>query len=209
MIAAKTLSELLTEDPLAPVQAAIVRTLDQLLQGVRVVSHPGRVDLSELLEKTVASAPGVGIGWSRVRRAMVLDGSYGAHVEWVAYIVAEARAIGGKRIEKEEIGLAIGTQILRILADEEACFWGRGGILPPEQQPAPELKPLFTVRDASNGTAYYTVTWTQLVADIGEPLFPQETGRTSPDTQSIDYEAAAIMQKVGMFIPATRIDDDD
>lgn len=204
MIEPRTLAQLLENDPLAPVQAAIVATLGALLSGVRVVSHPGRVDLSELLAKTVATAPGVGIGWSRVRRAMHLDGSFGAQVEWVAYIVAEARVVDSRRVEKEALGLAIGALILRVLADETAFFWGRDGILPPELQPMPELKPLFTVRDAENGTAYYTVTWTQIVADVGETLFPTATGRTDPDHGTINYDNADDLDAIGRFIAATR-----
>lgn len=188
MIEPRTLSQLLTDDSLEPVQRAIVQTLSALLPDVRVVAHPGRVDLSELLAKSVATAPGIGIGWSRVRRAMHVDGSFGALVEWVAYIVTEAKLVSGKRVEKEAIGLAIGGQVLRVLADGEKCFWGRSGILPPERQPEPDLKPLFTVRDAANATAYYTVTWTQIVADIGTSLFAEQAlGRFDPGTIAVSY----------------------
>lgn len=208
MIGAKTLTQLLANDQLAPVQAAIVTTLATLLPGVRIVAHPGRVDLSELLAKTVATAPGVGVGWSRVRRAMHVDGSFGAMVEWVAYIVAEAKAIDGRRVEKEALGLAIGGQILRLLADREACFWGRAGLMPPEMQPQAELKPLFTVRDMAEGTAYYTVTWTQIIADIGETLFPTATGTANADNGTIDYADPDVLDAIAPFLPAHRVDDD-
>lgn len=188
MIVPRNLAELLANDPLEPVQRVIVQTLSALLTDVRVVAHPGRVDLSELLAKSVATAPGIGIGWSRVRRAMYVDGSFGALVEWVAYIVVEAKLVSGKRVEKEAIGLAIGGQLLRILADGEKCFWGRPGIMPPERQPEPDLKPLFTVRDAANATAYYTVTWTQIVADVGTSLFDERPiGRFDPETIAVSF----------------------
>lgn len=209
MMTPSTLAQLLEYDPLAPVQAAIVKTLGTMLSGVRVVAHPGRVDLSELLAKAVVTAPGVGIGWSRVRRAMHLDGSFGAQVEWVAYIVAEPALVGSRRVEKEAVGLAIGGKILRVLSDEVACFWGQTGIMPPEQQPAPELKPLFTVRDSAQGTVYYTVAWTQIVADVGETLFPTATGRTDPEHGTINYDDPDAVEAIGRFIAATRGGGDD
>ncbi|MCO5059638.1 MAG: hypothetical protein M9905_17510 [Rhizobiaceae bacterium] len=208
MMEPKTLARLLACDPLAPVQSAIVTTLTTLLPGVRVVAHPGRVDLSELLAKSVATAPGIGVGWSRVRRAMHMDGSFGALVEWVAYVVAEARVVDGRRVEKEAVGLAIGGQVLRALADDTVCFWGRAGILPPEMQPQAELKPLFTVRDMAEGTAYYTVTWTQLVADIGETLFPTATGTANPEAGTIDYADPDHIAAIAKFLPARKVDGD-
>lgn len=202
-----SLDQMLVADPVASLQAAIVTTVKTLLTGVTVARHPGKVDLSELVAKTVVPAPGVGIGWSRIRTAGLVDGSYGLAVEWVAYIVAEARVVGLKRVEKEEVGIAIGARLLAILNDNDASFWGlTSGLMPVSETPAPEMKPLFTVRDAAQGTAYYTVTWTQVIPDCGRTYFPEHTGTIDGETGAIEYEDAEWIEAIRPFL--AEVEDD-
>jgi len=207
MIAPATLQQIMAADPTANTHNAIVDTLKSLLKGVSIVSHPGKVDIAELVGKTVVQAPGVGIGWSRIRPAMLADGSYSASVEWTAYIVVEAAMVGGKRVEKEHVGFAIGGQLLKILNDPIVATWGMVGITPPETSPAPELKPLFTVRDQSQGTAYYTVSWTQQVVDIGAGVFPLPIGAVDIEDGSIQYAANAAIRDMAPWLPAEVVND--
>lgn len=196
-----SLDQLLAADPIASLQTAIVDTIKTLLTGVTIIKHPGKVDLSELIEKTVVPAPGISIGWSRARAAGLSDGSYGLAVDWVAYIVAEARVVGMKRVEKEEVGIAIGARLIVILNDREASFWGRAsGLLPVSETPAPELKPIFTVKDKSQGTAYYTVTWTQIIPDVGRTYFPQHLGTVNAEEGVIGYENPEWLEAIGPFM---------
>lgn len=205
MIAAAPLDQMLAADPIAAIQRAIVSTLSSLMPGVAVTAHPGKVDLSELLAKSVVQAPGIGIGWSRIKRAGMIDGSFGAAVEWTAYIVAEARMVANRRVEKEAVGIAIGQQLLRILGDDSS-FWDRTGVLPPAREPSPELKPFFTIKDAAQGTAYYVVTWTQVAADIGTTAFPTQTGSVNLNDGSVEYTEAGFRDLIASFIPAERDD---
>lgn len=212
MIAARTIGQMLASNPLADTHDAIVATLRTLLPDVSIRKHPGKVDLSELVAKSVVPAPGIGLGWSQVKYAGMADGSFCMAVGWTAYIVAEAMVNNDRRVEKEAVGMAIGAQLLQILGDDQAQFWNRTGILPIgfNGLPEPELKPFFTVRDAAQGTAYYVVTWTQIVADVGETTFPTATGRVrSPDEPIIDYDGEADLEHVGHWIPATRVENDD
>lgn len=202
MIEPKPLVSLLLDDRLLPLQSVIVARLLALLPGVAVVRHPGKVDISELIAKSVVAAPGVGIGWSRIREIAIVDGSFSLSVEWTAYIVAEAKVIDGRRVEKEALALAIGARLLQILGDDETAMWGLTGILPPETTPQAELKPLFTVRDASQGVAYYTVTWTQIVVDLGETAFPTEAGTYSEEDNWIKFASEATLEAMRPFIPA-------
>lgn len=207
MIAAKSLDALLADDPLAPLQAAIVTTLRTLNPGVTVEPHPGRVDVSELMAKKVVNAPGIGIGWSKIRGGQHADGQFYLIVEWVAYVVAEARVVNGRRVGKEAIGLALGGRILELLADDETAFWGRTGVLPPETAPPAELKPLFTIRDDAQGVAYYTVTWTQILAALGDGAFPEHTGRFDEATGLIGFQDASMIDDISPWIPAEQDDD--
>ena len=187
MIEPKTLAELLAADPLAAVQSAIVARLKALLPGVAIVSHPGKIDISEVVAKSVVASPGIAVGWSRIRAPRLVDGSFAATVEWSAYVVVEDMAIGGRRKGREEVGLAIGRRLVEIVEDADEQTWGLGLLLPPAADPPPELKPLFTVKDATQGAAYYAVTWTQTIVDQGRSLFAGQTPTaTSSETGAID-----------------------
>ena len=208
MITPASLDQLLTIDRVAPMQTAIVTALRTLLPGVAVTAHPGKVDLSELVSRTVVQAPGIGVGWSRIREVMITDGAFCLSVEWVAYIVAEARVVSQRRVEKEAVALALGGRLLEILADEDTSLWNLHGLLPVESTPPAELKPLFTVKDASQGVAYYTVTWTQVVADLGGRVFPEHTGTVDIESGLINYESAEALEAIAPWIPAREVPDD-
>lgn len=208
MIAPKPLNQLLATDALGPLQASIVSTLATLNPGVNVVAHPGKVDISELVNKTVVKAPGLGIGFSKIKTGQQADGHFWLAIEWVAYVVAEAKVVGNRRIEKEAVGLAIGGRVLEILADLETSLWGRTGVFPPETTPPAELKPLFTIKDQSQGVAYYTVTWTQIMADQGDSVFPQDAGRFDEDSGLILYDDPQSIEEMARFIPAREVEDD-
>ncbi|WP_341992313.1 hypothetical protein [Azorhizobium sp. AG788] len=173
-IAPVPLADLIAADPVQALKVAVVARLAALLSGVKVVSHPGRIDIADVVAKSVVAAPGIAVGWSRIRARRLLDGGYGLAVEFAAYVVTEDAVIAGRRVERETLGLAIGHRLLAILEDAEAQTWALGNVLPPEADPAPELKPMFTVRDAAAGAAYYAVTWTQCVADLGRSLFASD-----------------------------------
>ena len=198
----KTLAEILDNDVVAPVHAAIVSTLQILNPGLKIVRHPGKVDISELVAKTVVAAPGVGVGFVKMREGRRSDGIFFVSVDWVAYIVVQSAVVAGKRREKEDQGLAIGARLLAILADEEASLWGRSAILPVETVPAPELKPLFTVRDQNEGMAYYTVTWTQVIAELGASVFPAVTGHYDEETGTINFGSEDALDAIAPWIPA-------
>ncbi len=208
MMAPKPLAQLLAVDPLAPMQTAIIATLKTLNPDLSIIAHPGKVDISELVSKSVVRAPGIGLGWSKVRTGQHADGHYYLATEWVAYIVTEAHAVGGRRVEKEALALAIGGRLLEILADDMTAMWGRTGVLPPETSPPAELKPLFTIRDASQGTAYYTVTWTQIAAELGDGVFPDFTGRYDEDAGGIIYPDHTQIDALAPWIPAKQEPDD-
>ena len=84
MIAPKPLDQLLATDALGPLQAAIVSTLRTLNPGVTVEAHPGKVDISELVNKTVVKAPGIGIGFSKFKTGQQAEGHFWLAIEWVA-----------------------------------------------------------------------------------------------------------------------------
>lgn len=192
MIAPATLAALVAADPLAPIKTAIRDRLAVAMPGVAVVSHPGKIDISEVVAKSVVAAPGIAVGWSRIRAARIIDGGHHLAVEWTAYVVVEDASIGGRRVEREALGLAIGSRIVALLEDADEQTWGCGNLLPPEADPRPELRPMFTVRDVAGGAAYYAVTWTQTLVDQGASLFTIATPAIAlaEDEPAIDIDYA-------------------
>lgn len=209
MIAPVNLSQLLAADPLAPFQAAIVARLKTLFTGVTVQAHPGKADIGELIAKTVVKAPGISVGWSRMRRMPMMAGGYTLNVDWTAYIVAEASVVASKRKEATEVAFAIGSHLLNILDAEGTNLWGVRGVLPPADSPAPELKPIFTVKDQKEGTIYYAVTWTQGVADLGQVRFPGEVAEVDIENMLLLYDSEEAIDAIAPWLPGKQVPDEE
>ena len=177
MITPRTLSQMITASRLETARKAIIDTLDPLLVGVTVVGHPGKLDINDVVAKTVVAAPGVAIGWTRVRSETQVGGQFNAPVEWAAYIVAEDFAdLAEKRsVTRDAVAHGIGQMILEILADPDLSSWGLNDINRPEPDPGPSLVPMFTAKSWEAGTAYYAVTWRQAFWDSGASFFDAST----------------------------------
>lgn len=184
------LNNLLNRDPLVAMRAAIINTVRVLLPDLSVMIHSDKSDMIELSARTIDAVPSVGIGWTGIRRMALAGGSTNLTVEWSAYITARDMVLDGKRVEKVRIGSAIGLSLLAILSDQVAALWGLSSVMPPEETPAPEFKPLLTMQNATPNAACYSVTWTQVCADIGaaypvaSSAFQGKPG-SEPDWQAI------------------------
>lgn len=174
-IASATLTSLFAATRLEATKAAIVASLRGLLPGVAVVTHPGKLDINDVLDKAIVAAPGIALGWSRMRAPRDVGGTFGLPVDWAAYLVVEdypdRSTTPPRSVPREVVAHAIGAQLLRILADTDTASWGLTGLYPPETDPAPEMRPLVTMTTAEQATAVYAVTWTQVLAREGRGLF--------------------------------------
>lgn len=166
-----TLAALLAQSSLRQVQTAMVARVDAHFADVAVVAHPGKLDVNDAIEKQIVAAPGVAIGWTRTRASRETAGHFGLPVEWAAFVVAEDKPVANRRVSREDIGHAIGSELLRLLNDPDVSTWGVAGLAHPEADPAPEFRPLFTVKSAGEGVALYAVTWTQRLVDLGLGAF--------------------------------------
>lgn len=177
MIEPRTLAQMIAASRLEATKAAIVAEMKRLLGGVTVVAHPGKLDINDVVARAVVQAPGVAIGWTRVRADRQAGGHYTAPVEWAAYIVVEDRADLATKMatSRETIGHAIGSTILDILADPDVASWGRPGLGLPFGDPPPAFVPLVTMKSMEGGAAVYGVTWTQAAWDEGSPFMDDET----------------------------------
>ena len=199
MIQPASLSALIEGDPLKAWQTAIISKISDLLTGVTIKAHPGKVDISQMMARTIVPAPGIAIGWSRVRTARYINGAVDLTVDWSAYIVVEDAVLGSKRVDRDRVGFAIGNRLLQILGDPDASLWDMTSISLPVDQPPPQLSPLFTVPDEGKGTGYLAVTWTQSLVAQGAGLF---AGPAPAFTGVVDDEGrAAIDADFGACLP--------
>lgn len=186
-IAPATLSQMIASSRLEATKAAILASLRLLMKGVTIVSHPGKLDINDVMEKAIVSAPGIALGWSRLRGQRDIGGSFGVPVDWAAYIVtedfADTKATPPRRIERDVLALAIGNHLLRILHDADTPYWGLTGISEPSTEAPPEMRPVLTMKSAESGTAIFVVTWTQYLLFEGASFFggPTPAVRSVPD----------------------------
>lgn len=171
MIAPLALADRLAASRAMGVQKAIVTTLKPLFPGVAVRRHPGRMDLADFVEQDLYKAPTIAVAVTRVRAARHLEGTFAVPVEWAAYLIVEDMVVGDRRVERDEIGHAIGFGLLDVLNDPVAPRWGLGDITDPLDEPQPELRPLFTAATFARGAALYAVSWHQGLIQAGEPLW--------------------------------------
>lgn len=167
----RTLAQRLAAARLAPAHKAIVASLKPHFPDVQVVRHPGRVDVADLVAKDIFSAPALAIAATRARPQREHNGEYGLEVEWTGYVIAEDKVIAGRRVERDEIGHAIGEGLIEILQAETVCRWGLTDITDPAFDGAQALRPVFTVKSYERGVALYAVTWSQTLLNLGAPLW--------------------------------------
>jgi hypothetical protein len=177
MIEPTTLTDLINADQVSVMTLAITATIDAQIGGLTVRSHPGKLDIYDVMSRDLIRAPGVLLGWTQIKAMRETAGHYTMPVDFAAYIVAEdfADKPRGRRIPRETVANAIGTRLLAILNDPDLSDWGLANIGLPLTEPAPAFRPMFTATAYEKGTAYYAVTWTQEVIGLGPDFLGGET----------------------------------
>lgn len=174
-VAPASLSEIIASTRFEELRKAIVSQLGKLMRGVNVVEHPGKLDINDVVAKAIVSAPGVAIGWNRMRAPRDLGGTFCLPIDFVAFIVAEdygdTSATPPRRVSRDVVANAIGSRLLLILSDPDTGSWGLTGLTPPATEPEPDLRPVFTMKTAEQATALFAVTWTQGLVLQGASLF--------------------------------------
>lgn len=184
-VAPASLSQLIASTRFEELRKAIVARLSALLPGVTVVAHPGKLDINDVLAKAIVRAPGIAVGWNRMRAPRDLGGTFCLPVDFVAYIVvedyADTSADPPRRVDRDIVANAIGAQLLLILSDPDTASWGLTGLTTPATEPEPEVRPVFTMKAADNATTVFAATWTQGPILQGVSLFDGPTPRVAAD----------------------------
>lgn len=170
MLAPVTTEQMLEQSRVFALRAAIVAALAAHFLDVEVRSHPGKLDMSDVLAKDLFAAPSILIAATRLDNDDRLSGSDDLRVHLSAYVVAEDLSIGEPRrlVTRDEIGLALCEAVILSLSDPDFSAWGVMGVGSVENV---QWQPLFTARSWEMGTVYYAVTWTQILYALGEADF--------------------------------------
>lgn len=158
------LADLLANSPLQRTRDAIVATLGQLFPDIEVKSHPGRLDMADILAKGLFTAPSIHVSVWRMRNEERCSADQDLPVHWRAYVFAEDREIGGLVYKGDEIGYAIMLGLLDALADWPFAMWGLENVSAPSDA---EGEPLLTLKTFEKGQCFYVVTWRQTLMYAG------------------------------------------
>ena len=177
MMEPQSLLAMIQDTRIETVTSKAVETFAGLMPDVTVTGHPGKLDIADVVKRSVVRAPGVAVGWTSIKRDRQIAGTYSLTVSFAAYVVVEHYAdhAAKRSIPREAVAHAIGNRLLRILSDADLAAWGLEGVTLPLLDPEPEFKPLFTAKDAEAGTAYYVATWRQAIIDQGAAIMDGPT----------------------------------
>lgn len=165
MIEPATIAQRLERAALVIFLDAVEARLKVLFPDVTVRQHPGRIDVSDIIEKDIFNPPMLAVAAVRWKFDGDLDGSWSLYVEAAVYVVTAETVVGTKSIRRQEVAHALSQGVLEILGDIDAHRWElKCGISSPEKI---EARPLFTSKTFGNGAAFYVVSWSQTLSGFG------------------------------------------
>jgi len=171
MPAPLTRAQLIANARVFALREAIVDELAPLFADIKVLAHPGKIDIADAVAKGTFPAPCIAVAATRVKPEGRVSGAEDFVVSLAAYVVADAVLVDNRRVEGDEMALAISQAVLGALADDAIAHWGLDDIGLPEDA---ESGPLFTVKNITQGTVYYAVTWKQTLYRVTPPIFGTE-----------------------------------
>lgn len=170
MIAPVTNEQMLQSARVFALREAIVARFATHFLDVDVRSHPGKLDMGDVLAKDVFAPPSIAIAATRLTDEDRLSGSDDLTVQITAYVVTEDMMIGDPQhlVKRDEIGLAICEAAIVALSDPDFTTWGVANIGDIDDA---QSHPLFTMAKYEQGTVYYAVTWKQTLYALGDADF--------------------------------------
>ncbi|PPE80369.1 hypothetical protein C3941_09425 [Kaistia algarum] len=170
-----TLAARIAASRLAPLPTAIATTLRPLFLGVQVKTHPGRIDVADVLAGDVFLPPMIAISVVAADPSVEIAGDCSVLAECCAYVVSEDMAIGNRSTGRDQVALAMCQGVADVLTDFDAPRWGLASITSPAEI---RIRPLFTQLSFEKGIAFYATTWRQRLFELGSPMpLPMATER--------------------------------
>ncbi len=169
-----TLPQLLSASRAFALRQAVVETIRTAFPEVEVKSLPGRISVDDLDNKDLFRPPSIGIAVVRIRPAEGrMSGERDVPVEVVAYVVTEDGpwGEGNRLVYRDELGLALCDGVLALLERVELARWGLSDIGMPEDAAAVAL---VSVTSEQRSTAYFSVSWWQMLYGQGSPFIDMD-----------------------------------
>lgn len=170
-----TLADLLATSRAFTLREAVVATLQAAFPQVEVKSLPGRISIDDLDSKDLFQPPSIGVAAVRIRPAEGrMSGTRDVPVEIVAYVVTEDGPYGDadRLVYRDELGLALCDGLLAISERTDLARWGLADIGMPEDA---EARSLISVSTEERATAYFSVSWWQMLYGQGVPFTDMES----------------------------------
>lgn len=168
-ISPMTLAERIAASRLAPLPGAIAATLRPLFLGVQVKTHPGRIDVADVLAGDVFLPPMIAISVVAADPVVEIASDYSVFAECCAYVISEDMAVGNLSVGRDQVALAMCQGVADVVCDLDAPRWGLEDITSPADI---RIRPLFTQLSFEKGIAFYAVTWRQKLFALGAPMPP-------------------------------------
>lgn len=162
-----TLLEIIAASRLHELREAAKDGLKTIVSGVEVRSHPGRLDLSDVVAEDTFVAPSILVALTKFTPDPRLSGAEDDCAHLAAYVIVEDMVLDGRRYERDEIGPALCDYIAHYLV-KAAPMWGLEGVGVPDDVVG---QPVFTAKTFARGMAFYAVAWRQDIYARGEPQF--------------------------------------
>lgn len=163
-----TRADLLSNARVKALRDAIVTRLKTRFVDLEVKAHLGKLDISDVLEKSSFNPPSIAVSATCAKPDGRLSGADDFCVDFAAYVVTEDLLVSGRRVERDEMALAICEALLIALSDDDFTRWGVENVSPPDDV---EAKPLFTIKSMTQGVVYYAATWKQTLYAVAPANF--------------------------------------
>lgn len=167
MIAPMTIAQRLAAARLGLMPDAIAATLRPLFPDVTVRTHPGRIDVADIIAGDIFMPPMIAVTVTEWSGDGQVPGQFDVVAECAAYIVTEETVVANKAVGRDQVGLALALGVMAVLNDMDAPRWGLADITGPRDQRG---RALFTALSYAKGVAYYAVTWKQTLFAEGAPM---------------------------------------
>ena len=170
MSAPLTLTQIVAFSKIHALQTAIVKTLETLFPDINVKSHPGKLDIEDIVAKDVFNAPALAIAIIRQTEHGRLSASRDVTVSVSIFVIVEDMAIGEPplAVYKDELGHGICDALTCLLNGRDSSRWGYqdSDIAFPADVKA---MPIFTIASADRAAAIYAVTFEQTLHNLDLP----------------------------------------
>lgn len=166
-----TLVELLATSRAFACRAAIVETLKAAFPEVEVKPLPGMLDIADFDRADLFAPPAFGVAVTRIRPAEArMSGLRDVPVQIAVYVVVEDRLVGDRMAWKDELGLALCDGLLAMV-ETPAARWSLTEIGMPEDA---EARAIVNYVTENRATAYFAVTWWQMLYAQGVPFMDMD-----------------------------------